>query len=45
MATGEAAGAAAVHALDVGGAVHDVDVDRVRADLRAAGASIGGPPD
>src|SRR5437660_1551710 len=43
MATGEAAGAAAVHALSAGGRVHDVDVDAVRADLRATGACIGGP--
>jgi hypothetical protein len=43
MATGEAAGAAAAHALGAGGAVHDVDVARLRADLHAAGASVGGP--
>jgi glycine/D-amino acid oxidase-like deaminating enzyme len=43
MATGEAAGAAAVHALGSGGRVHAVDVDALRADLGAAGACVGGP--
>jgi hypothetical protein len=40
MATGEAAGAAAVHAGT--GDVHGVDVDAVRRDLRGAGAFVGG---
>src|SRR5207248_9654234 len=38
MATGEAAGAAAVHALAHDGRVHAVDVDALRRDLAAAGA-------
>ena len=44
MATGEAAGAAAVQAAESGGAadVHRVDVSRLRADLHAAGAMVGG---
>lgn len=40
MATGEAAGAAARRALDVGGDVHAIDVGALRADLRAAGALL-----
>ncbi len=44
MATGEAAGAAAVAALNGGGLVHDVDVTALRADLSAAGAMVGGEP-
>ena len=43
MATGEAAGAAAVHALEAGGRVDRVDVEGLRRDLRAAGACVGGP--
>ncbi len=42
MATGEAAGAAAVHSLDVGGDVRAVDVGALRRDLREGGATIGG---
>jgi len=42
MATGEAAGAAAIAVANAGVDVHDVDVDALRADLRAAGAIIGG---
>jgi hypothetical protein len=42
MATGEAAGAAAAHALEVGRDVHLVDVSKLRADLRAHGALVGG---
>ncbi len=41
MATGEAAGAAAAAALDVGGRVHEVDVDALRRDLAAGGAMVG----
>jgi hypothetical protein len=41
MATGEAAGAGAVHAARGSTDVHDVDVDALRADLRAAGADVG----
>ena len=41
MATGEAAGAAAARATD--GDVRGIDVDALRADLRAAGAIVGGP--
>ncbi|HUF32421.1 MAG TPA: FAD-dependent oxidoreductase [Acidimicrobiales bacterium] len=41
MATGEAAGVAAALAAP-GGDVHAVDVDALRADLRAGGAIIGG---
>jgi len=44
MATGEAAGAAAVAALDVGAQVHAVDVEALRLDLAAAGAMVGGEP-
>jgi hypothetical protein len=40
MATGEAAGAAGVHALAHDGAVHAVDVGELRADLAAAGAIV-----
>lgn len=40
MATGEAAGAAATHALDAGGNARAVDVERVRRDLSAAGAIV-----
>jgi len=40
MATGEAAGTAAVHALAHDGRVHDVDVAGLRADLSAAGAIV-----
>jgi hypothetical protein len=43
MATGEAAGAAAVHALGSQGRVHAVDVDRLRKDLSASGVMVGGP--
>jgi len=43
MATGEAAGAAAVHALGAEGRVHAVDVDRLRKDLSASGVVVGGP--
>ncbi|MCZ7529304.1 MAG: FAD-dependent oxidoreductase [Acidimicrobiia bacterium] len=43
MATGEAAGAAAVHSLDVGGDVRTVDVDALRRDLYGNGAVVGGP--
>jgi len=43
MATGEAAGAAAAHALGSAGDVRSVDVSAVRRDLRAAGADVGGP--
>lgn len=42
MATGEAAGAAAAQAAGEGRDVHDVDVQRLRQDLRAAGAFVGG---
>ena len=42
MATGEAAGAAAKHAADAGVDVHDIDVSALRADLRDAGAIVGG---
>ncbi|KAA0235768.1 MAG: hypothetical protein JJLCMIEE_02098 [Acidimicrobiales bacterium] len=42
MATGEAAGAAAVHALNSRGDVHAVDVAGLRSDLAAAGADVGG---
>ncbi len=42
MATGEAAGAAAVAALGVDGRVHDVDVDALRRDLAAGRAMVGG---
>lgn len=42
MATGEAAGAAAVAALRIEAKVHDVDIDALRADLAAAGAMVGG---
>lgn len=42
MATGEAAGAAARHALDAAGNVRVVDVALVRDDLRHAGAIVGG---
>jgi hypothetical protein len=45
MATGEAAGAAAVAALGVDGRVHDVDVSALRRDLAAGGAMVGGIPD
>ena len=41
MATGEAAGAAAQHAVDAGVDVHDIDVDALRSDLRARGAIVG----
>jgi len=41
MATGEAAGAAAVHAL-ASGDVHGIDVDALRRDLRERGAEVGG---
>jgi glycine/D-amino acid oxidase-like deaminating enzyme len=41
IATGEAAGGAAVAALGVAGAVHDVDVDALRRDLVAGGAIVG----
>jgi hypothetical protein len=40
MATGEAAGAAAVHALGAAGDVRAVDVDGLRRDLAAAGAIV-----
>jgi FAD dependent oxidoreductase len=40
MATGEAAGAAAVHALEHDGDVGAVDVRRLRADLAARGAIV-----
>ena len=40
MATGEAAGVAATHSLENNGDVHAVDVDRIRADLAAAGALV-----
>jgi hypothetical protein len=40
MATGEAAGVAATHALNDAGDVHAVDVDAVRRDLSAAGAIV-----
>ncbi len=40
MATGEAAGAAAVHALAHEGRVHAVDVDALRRDLAATGAIV-----
>jgi hypothetical protein len=43
MATGEAAGAAAVQALDHDGDVGAVDVGALRANLRAMGAMVGGP--
>ena len=45
MATGEAAGAAAVHALagDPAGDVRRIDVDAVRRDLARGGALVGGP--
>lgn len=42
MATGEAAGAAAALAADRQLDVHAVDLGRLRADLRAAGAFVGG---
>lgn len=42
MATGEAAGAAAVASLGVGGEVHAVDVGALRRDLTEAGAMVGG---
>jgi len=42
MATGEAAGVAATYATAHEGRVTDVDVDALRADLRAAGAFVGG---
>jgi 2-polyprenyl-6-methoxyphenol hydroxylase-like FAD-dependent oxidoreductase len=41
MATGEAAGAAAVAAAGAGLDVHAIDVDALRADLRAVGAILG----
>ena len=41
MATGEAAGAAAAMAAAGIDDVHDVDVERLRTDLRAAGADVG----
>jgi hypothetical protein len=44
MATGEAAGAAAVHALDCGDDVLAVDVGVLRTDLRRGGALVGGEP-
>jgi hypothetical protein len=40
MATGEAAGAAAVHALAHEGRVHAVDVEALRTDLAASGAIV-----
>ncbi|HTL83638.1 MAG TPA: FAD-dependent oxidoreductase [Acidimicrobiia bacterium] len=40
MATGEAAGAAATHALSNDGDVRSLDVDRLRTDLRDAGAMV-----
>jgi hypothetical protein len=40
MATGEAAGAAAVHALGAGGRVRAIDVDALRNDLAAKGAIV-----
>ena len=40
MATGEGAGAAAVHALAHDGRVHDVDVDALRRDLARSGAIV-----
>ena len=43
MATGEAAGAAAVHALGSQGRVHAVDVDSLRKDLSGSGVVVGGP--
>jgi len=42
MATGEAAGAAAVAALGVRGLVHDIDVEALRRDLTDRGAMVGG---
>ncbi|MCP3936964.1 MAG: FAD-dependent oxidoreductase [Actinomycetia bacterium] len=44
MATGEAAGAAAVAALNTGGRVHAIDVETLRLDLAAGGALVGGGP-
>jgi len=41
MATGEAAGAGAVHATRGSGDVHAVDVGALRHDLHAAGADVG----
>ena len=41
MATGEAAGAAAVASLNHGGLVHRVDVRELRRDLTASGAMVG----
>jgi hypothetical protein len=41
MATGEAAGTAAAIAAGSGVGARSVDVDRVRASLRAAGADLG----
>ncbi|HZJ27352.1 MAG TPA: FAD-dependent oxidoreductase [Acidimicrobiia bacterium] len=41
MATGEAAGAGAVHVARGSGDVHDVDVHALRDDLRDAGADVG----
>jgi hypothetical protein len=43
MATGEAAGAAAVHAQAADGAVRGVDVGALRRDLAAQGADVGRP--
>ena len=40
MATGEAAGAAAAHALENNGDVHTIDVHRLRSDLAGAGAIV-----
>ena len=45
MATGEAAGAAAVAALGTGGMVHGVDVAGLRDDLRRRGAIVDGAAD
>ena len=42
MATGEAAGAAAARGASAGVGVHDIDVAALRADLRSAGAFVGG---
>lgn len=44
MAMGEAAGVAAVHALDNGTTVRDVDVTAVQKQLRAQGADPGDTP-
>jgi hypothetical protein len=44
MATGEAAGAAAALAARTGRDVHNLDVDTLREDLRAAGADVGPAP-